>query len=277
MELKTTEVNGGVLFYADYPGEKGTIIAAHGLTGNHKQMHYYAELLKGEYRVISVDLKGRGNSAPAPENTGIEQHTKDIEALIEALNIQNPILMGYSMGAFIMANVASKREDVKGVILLDGAATCTEHQRKIVEPSLGRVSKHFETSEAYIEEIKAIYGRLGVEWTDHLENVGLYEIAEQDGYWENKSDEAKLLQDFQSFYDYKPREVFEKVACPILLIHSKGEIGPLPPLFLADSYIETLQYADNIHKVTSDSNHYTLVFEKRNEVNSVIAQFLANL
>ena len=98
MELKTIEVNGGALFYADYPGVKGTIIAAHGLTGNHKQMHYYADLLKGEYRFISVDLKGRGNSAPAPENTGIEQHTKDIEALIEALNIQNPNFNGLFNG-----------------------------------------------------------------------------------------------------------------------------------------------------------------------------------
>ena len=62
--------------------------------------------------------------------------------------------MGYSMGAFIMANVASKRDDVKGLILLDGAATCTDHQGKIVEPSLGRISKHYETAEAYIEEIK---------------------------------------------------------------------------------------------------------------------------
>ncbi len=277
MELKTIEVNGSTLFYADYPGVKGTIIAAHGLTGNHKQMHYYANLLKGEYRFISVDLKGRGNSAPAPENTGIEQHTKDIEALIEALDIQNPILMGYSMGAFIMANVASKREDVKSVILLDGAATCTEHQAKIVEPSLGRISKHYETAEDYIEEIKAIYSRLGVEWTSHLESVGRYEIAEHDGYWKNKSDESKLLQDFKSFYDYSPKDVFKKVTCPILLIHSKGEIGQMPPLFLAESYIETQQYAANIHKVTSDSNHYTLVFENRKDINSELEKFLANL
>ncbi|WP_255502532.1 alpha/beta fold hydrolase [Lysinibacillus sp. SGAir0095] len=277
MELKTIEVNGGSLFYADYPGEKGTIIAAHGLTGNHKQLHYYAELLKGEYRFISVDLKGRGNSAPAPENTGIEQHTKDIEALIEELNIQNPILMGYSMGAFIMSKVASNHEDVKGLILLDGAATCTEHQGKIVEPSLGRISKQYESAEAYIEEIKAIYHRLGVEWTDHLEHVGRYEIAEHGSYWENKSDEDKLLQDFRSFYDFKPQDVFEKITCPILLIHSQGDIGQMPPLFLAESYSETQQYAADIHKVTSDSNHYTLVFENRSDVNGKIEQFIANL
>lgn len=274
MEYQTIEVNGSALHFADYPGEKGTIIAVHGLTGNHMQMHYYAELLKGDYRFISVDLKGRGNSAPAPENTSIELHTQDILALLDALNIESPILMGYSMGAFIMANVASKRKDVKGVILLDGAATCTDHQRQIVEPSLGRISKPYESADAYIEEIKEIYGRLGVEWTDHLASVGRYEIAAQDGHWGNKSDEEKIRLDFQSFYDYKPAEVFEKVDCPILLIHSTGGIGAMPALFLAESYTETLKYAKNIWKFTSNSNHYTLVFEERKDVNRVIARFL---
>ena len=277
MKYQSVKVNGSPLHFADYPGEKGTIIAAHGLTGNQLQMHYYAELLKGEYRFISVDLKGRGHSAAASENTGIALHTEDILALIDVLNIEQPILMGYSMGAFIMANVASKHSDVKGVILLDGAATCTEHQRQIVEPSLGRISKHYETAEAYIEEIKAIYSRLGVTWTEHLEQVGRYEIVEKDGYWENKCDEDRIRQDFQSFYDYKPEEVFSNVACPVLLIHSTGSIGTMPALFLAESYRETQQYARDIWKLTSDSNHYTLVFEERKDVNPAIQRFLENL
>ena len=277
MEYRSIEVNGGTLAYADYEGSKGVIIAVHGLTGNNKQLHYYAELLKDDYQFISVDLRGRGSSSTAPENTGIEQHTQDIIALIDALNIQNPILMGYSMGGFIMANVASKRKDVKGVILLDGAANCTDHQRQIVEPSLGRISKHYDNAEAYLEEIKKIYSNLGVVWDDHMESVGRYEIAEVDGHWENKSDETKIRQDFQSFYDYKPAEVFAEVECPVLLVHSTGGIGAMPALFLAESYIETQQYAKNIHKITSDSNHYTLVFEERKDVNPTIKDFLKRL
>lgn len=57
MELYKVEVNGNEIQVADYPGEKGTIIAIHGLTGTHKNMYYYAEQFKGEYRFISVDLR----------------------------------------------------------------------------------------------------------------------------------------------------------------------------------------------------------------------------
>ncbi len=60
---------------------------------------------------------------------------------------------------------------------------------------------------------------------------------------------------------------------PILLIHSTGSIGAMPALFLAESYAETLKYAKNIWKFTSNSNHYTLVFEERKDVNPVILRF----
>ena len=78
-------------------------------------MHYYAETLKGEYRFIAVDLKGRGNSSEADEETTFFKHAEDIIALINELEIENPILMGYSMGAFISAVVASQLDQVKGL------------------------------------------------------------------------------------------------------------------------------------------------------------------
>ena len=43
MEFYTVNIKGNDIQVADYPGEKGTIIAIHGLTGTHKNMHYYAE------------------------------------------------------------------------------------------------------------------------------------------------------------------------------------------------------------------------------------------
>ncbi|SEN56748.1 Pimeloyl-ACP methyl ester carboxylesterase [Paenisporosarcina quisquiliarum] len=274
MENCSIEVNGGTLAYADYEGTQGVIIGVHGLAGNSKQLHYYAELLKGDYRFISVDLRGCGNSSVTTENTGIEQHTKDIISLINELNIKSPILMGYSMGGFIVANVASKKNNVKGVILLDGAGTCTDHQRQIVEPSLGRINKQYETLEAYLEEIKNIYSNLGIAWDENLEKFCCYEVGEVDGHWEHKSDETKVRQDFQSFYNYKPAEIFAEVDCPILLVHSTGGIGAMPPFFMAESYIETQLYAKNIHKITTESNHYTLVTEERNDINPTIKDFV---
>ena len=113
MEFYTVKVNGNDIQLADYPGENGTIIAIHGLTGTHKNMHYYAEKFKGNYRFIAVDLRGRGNSAETDVEPSIFKHAEDILGLIKALKIDNPILLGYSMGAFIAAIVASRLKTTK--------------------------------------------------------------------------------------------------------------------------------------------------------------------
>src|SRR5690625_6337800 len=98
----TTE--GGYTFYVrDTPGEQGTIVAVHGLTGNHKQFYHFQKSLAGKYRFISYDIRGRGKSDSASSETSIFTHAEDLVKLIETLNIKRPILMGYSMGAYICA------------------------------------------------------------------------------------------------------------------------------------------------------------------------------
>ena len=98
-----------------------------------------------------------------------------------------------------------------------------------------------------------------------------------DGHWEAISDEQKIRQDLDSFYTYDPKAVFEQVDCPVLLVHSTGGIGANPALFLAEHYSETLAYTKTIQKITSPSNHYTLVFANRPEVNCEIEHFLKKL
>ncbi|MBY6085893.1 alpha/beta fold hydrolase [Priestia flexa] len=276
MRMSVEKIGEERIHITDYPGKKGTIIAIHGLTGNHKQMHYYAEMLKERYRIIAVDLRGRGNSSETDEDTSLFKHAEDIIALIHKLDIANPILLGYSMGAFISAVVASRLKQVKGLILLDGAATSTQQQRDIVQPSLGRLSKKYDSKEGYVEEIKEIYNRLGVKWTEHLQSVVEYEVHEVEGHWENKSSESSILADFNSFYSFIPKEICSQISCPTLLVHASGDIGKFPPLFYKEAYDDTKNYIANIETVTSDCNHYTMVFENREEINQAINVFLKN-
>lgn len=274
MELYKVNVNGNEIQVADYPGEKGPIIAIHGLTGTHKNMHYYAEQFKGQYRFISVDLRGRGNSAAADSDTTIFKHAEDIIGLIKALDIENPILLGYSMGAFISAIVASRLKSVQSVILLDGAAKTSEHQRAIVQPSLARISRTFDSKQQYTEEIKKIYAKLGIQWNDILQQTAEYEVGQEDGHWENKSTESQIVADFDSFYSFSPKDICSQIDCPVLLVYAEGNIGSMPPLFYLADYEETQQNTKDIKTTVSDCNHYTMVFEKREDILQAIDEFL---
>ena len=278
MDLYKVNVNGNDIQVADYPGEKGPILAIHGLTGTHKNMHYYAEKLKGDYRFIAVDLRGRGNSSEADADTSIFKHAEDMLGLIKELKLENPILLGYSMGAFISAIVASRLASVKALILLDGAAKTTEHQRSIIQPSLGRISRPFDSKEQYANEIKKLYAKLGIEWTDVLQDTAEYEVEQAaDGHWEHKSEERQIVADFNSFYSFDPATVCPQIACPVLLVYAQGNIGAMPPLFYLDDYKETQKHTARIETVVSDANHYTMVFEKRPEIQGAVDAFLGKL
>lgn len=277
MEFYKKTIHGHDIQVVDYPGKKGPIIMIHGLTGSHKYMHYYAEKLKGEYRILSVDLRGRGNSAKIGSESTIFKHAEDILELIRTLKLDHPILLGHSMGAFISSIVASKLNSVKAVILLDGAAQMSEHQRAIVQPALGRLSKKYPTKEGYFKEIQQIYSMLGVTWNETLQDAVDYEVERVSDHWENKSSDSGILADFESFQTYVPKEVCSKISCPVLLVYAKGEIGSLPPLFYKEDYEDTMAYTKNIQMEISDCNHYTMVFENREDINSHIEKFLGRL
>lgn len=277
MELYKVKVNGNEIQVADYPGTKGPIVAIHGLTGTYKNMHYYADKFGGDYRIIAVDLRGRGNSVQADADTSIVKHAEDILALIEELKIDNPILLGFSMGAFISALVASRLDSVQGLILLDGAAKSSDHQRGIVKPSLGRISREFTSKEHYAEETRKIYSNLGIEWNNVLQDIVEYEVCPVDGHWENKSTESCILEDFESFYSFDPKDVGSKIECPVLLVYAEGKIGSMAPLFFLEDYEETQASIKNIETVITDANHYQMVFEKREDIEQAIEQFLEKI
>jgi esterase len=274
MEFYTVNVNGNDIQLADYQGENGTIIAIHGLTGTHKNMHYYAEKFKRSYRFIAIDLRGRGNSAETDAEPSIFKHAEDVLGLIGKLEIKNPILLGYSMGAFIAAIVASKLKSTKAVIFLDGAAKASQHQRNIVQPSLGRLSRKFSSKEHYVEEIKKIYTNLGIKWNDVLQSTVEYEVVPVGNNWENKSTASRIVADFESFFSFDPHETCSQIECPVLLVYAEGNIGSMPPLFYLTDYEQTRQSTKTIETVISDCNHYTMVFENREDINGYIEDFL---
>lgn len=277
MDFYKLQINGNEIQVADYPGKKGPIIMIHGLTGTHRYNHFYAEKLRGDYRVLSLDLRGRGNSAKIGSESTIFRHAEDIIELIHTLNIDHPILLGHSMGAFISSIIASKLHSVKALILLDGAVEMSEHQKAIVQPALGRLGKKYPSKESYVEEIKQLYYVLGINWNDTLKDAVEYEVEPVGDHWENKASQTGILADFQSFYSYDPKKICSDITCPVLLVYAKGELGSLPPLFRLKDYDVTQNSIKDLEMVTSDCNHYTMVFENQEDINNEVEKFLKKI
>jgi pimeloyl-ACP methyl ester carboxylesterase len=116
--------DGLKLHYRDYAGraDRPPIVCIPGLTRNARDFEEVAARLAGEWRVICVELRGRGESAYAKDPMTYVPRTylQDIEALIAALGLTRFVLFGTSLGGLItMLLAASGRERIAGALLND--------------------------------------------------------------------------------------------------------------------------------------------------------------
>ena len=83
---------------AGYP-----LLVLHGGPGlDHHEFGDYLDALGDRYRLILVDLRGQGLSAPAAEATlTLEQMAVDVSALALALGLARYAVLGHSYGAFV--------------------------------------------------------------------------------------------------------------------------------------------------------------------------------
>lgn len=118
---KETRLEGLKLHYTD--SEKGdkTIVLMHGWGCNHTTVaSIEAVALSCGYRVINVDFPGFGESEEPADVWGVEQYTRQIEALVRELGIGRPTLLGHSFGGRV-GILYSSRNPVDKLILVDAA------------------------------------------------------------------------------------------------------------------------------------------------------------
>jgi pimeloyl-ACP methyl ester carboxylesterase len=113
------------LHYRDYAGAdpaRPPIICIPGLTRNARDWDGVAGALAGEWRLICVDLRGRGESAYAkdPMTYAALTYLQDLEALLRTLEIDRFILFGTSLGGLLsMLLSAAEQGRVEGVLVND--------------------------------------------------------------------------------------------------------------------------------------------------------------
>jgi non-heme chloroperoxidase len=111
------------IFYRDQ-GTGPTLILIHGWTCSSKFWQRNVPELSKKFRVITVDLRGHGNSSKILEGHTINQYARDIRAVIEKLDLQEVVLAGWSMGGPVVLSYYQQFSDekrLKGLALIDTA------------------------------------------------------------------------------------------------------------------------------------------------------------
>ena len=100
---KFITLNGLKLHYLDHGTQgKPPLVCIHGLTGNAHNFDVLAPRLSSSYHVMSVDVRGRGDSGwTAGTEYTPQNYAADLAGLLDELKIDRVTLIGTSMGGMI--------------------------------------------------------------------------------------------------------------------------------------------------------------------------------
>lgn len=119
-----TSSDGIRLHYRDYDGprDRPPLLCLPGLTRNARDFEPLADLYAGRWRVLAVDLRGRGLSEfdPNPERYVPSTYVADLLKLLDQLGIADALFVGTSLGGLVTMLLAlSDPERIAGALLND--------------------------------------------------------------------------------------------------------------------------------------------------------------
>jgi non-heme chloroperoxidase len=134
MKVHTVPGGGGLRLHVREWGSPDArpILFIHGWSQNHLcWARQYESALADEFRLVAYDLRGHGMSeAPLePEHyTDGRRWADDVAAIVDALGLERPVLVGWSYGAFVICDYirAYGQDSVAAINFVEGAVKLGE-------------------------------------------------------------------------------------------------------------------------------------------------------
>lgn len=123
-------INGITLAYSD-TGSGLPIVFLHAFPLNRTMWAEQESALSSRHRVITVDLRGHGESDAPLWHYTLDQAADDVRGLLDHLSIPQALFVGLSMGGYILFAFYRRYPDrVKGLVLADTRAQADQPEGK---------------------------------------------------------------------------------------------------------------------------------------------------
>jgi len=125
-------VHKGIKLVYEERGEgKPTMVFVHGWACNRSFFASQAEYFSRRHRVVSVDLRGHGESSKPEGEYPIAAYADDIAYLIEQLGLGKVIAVGHSMGGVVVLQLAAAYPAcVAGIVMIEPVRSLTQNSEE---------------------------------------------------------------------------------------------------------------------------------------------------
>jgi pimeloyl-ACP methyl ester carboxylesterase len=264
-------VAGGFLQVAragpDPSAAECVVLAAHGVTASLMSWRTVARELDPRICFLAPDCRGRGLSAGLPGPYGMAANVADLIAVLDYVGVRAAVLVGHSMGAYVVARLAAEHpERAAALVLLDAGVPLTSPEDpdamldSAVANAVMRLAITFPSADQYVQGWRA-HPAFAHAWNEDVEAYARYDLVEDNGVARCGVSPAAVQTDStEMVLDDLNRTALDRVRAPVKLLRAERGLFDADPLIPA----EALQKFAGAHpsvriEEVADVNHYTLV------------------
>ncbi|MFC7548890.1 alpha/beta fold hydrolase [Plantactinospora sp. GCM10030261] len=230
---------------ADDGGDAPPMVMLHGGGGNLATMVRLARALRPAYRIIRPDLRGHGRSGSGPWDW--EAVLDDLDAVVKELGLDNPPVVGLSLGGMLAAMWARRHPGCAGAVSLDGNPPPSRPDQLVgLDPAtataeLARLRAVFDgmaaamagpwdadqlaAARAAQQHLVERFGGPAEDWLSAFDR----NVEERDGVTWPRPDADLVAQLDAAMAELDPLPVYADVRCPLLLVLATEDLPEQRP------------------------------------------------
>lgn len=265
-------VDGHSVGVVDSGGDGAPLLFIHGLGGIWQNWLLNLCVFMDSHRCVAVDLPGFGLSEKPDGEISIPRFAETVDAVCDQLGIEEPVVVGNSMGGFVGAELAvSFPTRVSKLVLVAAAGLSTEYLSR--EPLL-----------AGARAFMALTARTGLRGSPVVKRPRLRRIALQPvvRYPERLSvplaselvrgaNAPGFMESFEALMSYSFRDRLERIEVPVLVVWGRNDM--LVPVEDAEMFAHLI--GDNAHSVIFDDTGHLPMLERPTRFNELLRGFVA--
>ena len=252
------------IFYQTYGTEQQnpSIVFLNGMTQTTRHWVTHGRDLKDDFHVVTYDARGQGRSDIPDEAPSLDDHVRDLTALLDHLEIDRAHLVGFSHGARIALSFAADVADrIDHLVLTSATATPTARARLIVR-AWGEILDSGGLEALAWASLSDIVGNRFLENNEAIIDNIIRASVDRN----TEEGTRRLLEGLQQFDPLD--DIARRVEAPTRVLAATDD-----PLVTPDGAAELAELCGGTHELVEDCGH-TIPIERPDDFQRLVREFL---
>jgi N-formylmaleamate deformylase len=212
------------IHYERTGGDRPPVILLHGIRDSSRCWPRVTAALQPSYDVIALDARGHGHSDKPVAGYSLDVLADDVAAVITALGLDRPAVVGHSLGALTAAELAACHPDLVRCIALEDPPWRYSDQ---APDDWAALMDNFRASAAILQSMTA--DQMAAYAQSQNPRMALWDKTDVDGWVESKQRLSLLVMDDMRSHPHNWRQAVARIVCPALLLTGDPAKGGFCP------------------------------------------------